>query len=141
MQKKVKVIILSFFNATLIMLKEPHLGLFRVLACFTFLVFLLYLQFYCEKRRSIFSFYLFILAGLLFCYEPSVSGMDTDNPSNKHLVQYKDRYCQTLQNLLQDFSVQQNDWHHVIFVTHSWGNFMKKLFVACLEVGCCLCEI
>ena len=131
-----------FFRTTLIQPKEPFFELFWILICFTFLVSLLCLssQFYCQKRRS-FYLCMFILAGLLFCYEPSVSGMDTDNPSNKHLIQYKDRYCQTLQNLLQDFSVQQNDWHHMIFVTQSWCIFMKKMFVACLEVGCCFCKI
>lgn len=87
-------------------------------------------------------FYL-LIAGLLYCYEPKLYGMDPNNMTKKQLKQLPDRYLQMLDSLLQDFKLQPNDWHHAATATKSWCCFMKKMYNAFSEVGsmCAQCSL
>ena len=75
------------------------------------------------------------IAGLLCCYEPYIHGMEVENPSKVHLEIRAERYKQMLENLLQDFAIQQNDWNHSILAPQSWSHFMKKMYQVCIEVA------
>ncbi|XP_065649598.1 focadhesin isoform X4 [Hydra vulgaris] len=74
-----------------------------------------------------------LAAGLLCCYVPYIHGMDRENPSKVHLEIQAGRYKQMLENLLQDFAVQQNDWHHAMLAPQSWCHFMKNLYLVCIQ--------
>lgn len=74
-----------------------------------------------------------LAAGLLYCYEPKLYGMDPNNMTKKQLKQLPDRYLQMLDSLLQDFKLQPNDWHHAATATKSWCCFMKKMYNAFSE--------
>ncbi|XP_047129066.1 focadhesin isoform X1 [Hydra vulgaris] len=74
-----------------------------------------------------------LAAGLLCCYVPYIHGMDRENPSKVHLEIQAGRYKQMLENLLQDFAIQQNDWHHAMLAPQSWCHFMKNLYLVCIQ--------
>lgn len=74
-----------------------------------------------------------VAAGILCCFEPKIQGMNVENPSNLHLKLMMGRYKMMLDNLLQEFTIKQNDWHQVLLAPRSWTHFMKKLYDAVIR--------
>ena len=77
-----------------------------------------------------------IAAGILCCFEPSmkIPGIDVTNPSNNHLKLIMGRNKLMLDNLLQEFTIRQNDWHQAILAPRTWTHYMKKVYDSFMKV-------
>ena len=49
-------------------------------------------------------------------------------PSNSHLQLIMGRNKMMLDNLLEEFTIRQNDWHQAILAPRSWSHYMKKVY-------------
>ncbi|XP_066935726.1 focadhesin-like isoform X2 [Clytia hemisphaerica] len=74
-----------------------------------------------------------LAASLLSCYEPKIRGLDPNKPSPIHVKAIMERYKQTLNSILQDYTINSNDWSHVINTSKLWTSFMNQVYQVFIE--------